>query len=38
MLMALLHRGGLRAQVIEAGEVRVGDSVRPVELLVSAAV
>lgn len=30
MLMALLHRGGLRAQVLEGGEVRVGD---PVEIL-----
>ena len=27
VLMALLHRGGLRAQVIEGGEVRVGDRV-----------
>lgn len=29
MLMALLHRGGLRAQVVEGGEVAVGD---PIEL------
>jgi len=27
VLMALLHRGGLRAQVLEGGEVRVGDPV-----------
>ncbi len=27
VLMALLHRGGLRARVVEGGEVRVGDSV-----------
>ena len=33
MLMALLHRGGLRAQVVEGGEVRVGDPVEVVELV-----
>ena len=27
MLMALLHRGGLRAQVVEGGEVAVGDPI-----------
>ncbi len=27
VLMALLHRGGLRARVVEGGEVRVGDAV-----------
>ncbi len=27
VLMALLHRGGLRAQVVDGGEVRVGDAV-----------
>ena len=37
MLMALLHRGGLRAQVIESGEVRVGDPVEISELVGSAA-
>ena len=37
MLMALLHRGGLRAQVVEAGEVRVGDSIEMLELVGSAA-
>ena len=37
MLMALLHRGGLRAQVVEGGEVRVGDPVEIVELVGAAA-
>ncbi len=32
MLMALLHRGGLRAQVVEAGAIRVGDSIEPLVL------
>jgi len=27
VLMAILHRGGLRAQVVEGGEVRVGDPI-----------
>ncbi len=27
VLMALLHRGGLRASVVDGGEVRVGDAV-----------
>lgn len=26
---ALLHRGGLRAQILSEGEIRVGDAVRP---------
>ena len=30
LLLPLLHRGGLRADVIEDGEIRVGDEVRPV--------
>ena len=33
MLMALLHRGGLRAQVVEAGEIRVGDPIEIPELV-----
>ena len=37
MLMALLHRGGLRARVVEAGEVRVGDLIEVPELVGSAA-
>ena len=36
MLMALLHRGGLRARVVEAGEVRVGDLIEVPELVGSA--
>ena len=27
---ALLHRGGLRAEIVEGGPIRVGDTVRPV--------
>jgi MOSC domain-containing protein YiiM len=30
VLRALVHRGGLRADIVEDGVVRVGDSVRPV--------
>src|SRR2546421_12348062 len=30
LLHPLLHRGGLRANVLEDGEIRVGDQVRPV--------
>jgi MOSC domain-containing protein YiiM len=30
LLQPLLHRGGLRADVLEDGEIRVGDEVRPV--------
>jgi MOSC domain-containing protein YiiM len=26
---ALLHRGGLRAEIVEGGQIRVGDTVRP---------
>lgn len=26
---ALLHRGGLRAEIVESGTIRVGDAVRP---------
>lgn len=33
MLMALLHRGGLRAQVVEAGEFRIGDPIEIPELV-----
>ena len=29
---ALLHRGGLRAQIVSGGTLRVGDEVRPVDL------
>ena len=29
LLEPLLHRGGLRADVLEGGEIRVGDAVRP---------
>jgi MOSC domain-containing protein YiiM len=27
---ALIHRGGLRAQVLEGGVIRIGDAIRPV--------
>jgi MOSC domain-containing protein YiiM len=30
VLRALVHRGGLRADILEAGEVRVGDEIRVV--------
>ncbi len=30
ILNPLLHRGGLRADVLEGGEIRIGDEVRPV--------
>jgi MOSC domain-containing protein YiiM len=30
ILRPLLHRGGLRADVLEDGEIRIGDEVRPV--------
>jgi MOSC domain-containing protein YiiM len=30
ILHPLLHRGGLRADVLEGGEIRIGDEVRPV--------
>jgi MOSC domain-containing protein YiiM len=30
VMRALLHRGGLRAQVIEGGQIKVGDTVTPV--------
>lgn len=29
LLKALLHRGGLRARIVEGGEIRVGDLVSP---------
>ena len=28
---ALIHRGGLRARIVEGGTLKVGDRVRPVE-------
>ena len=28
---ALLHRGGLRARIVEGGEIHLGDSIQPVE-------
>src|SRR6267142_873210 len=31
LLDPLLHRGGLRADVLEDGEIRIGDELRPVE-------
>ena len=31
VLSGLLHRGGLRAQILTEGEIRVGDSINPVE-------
>lgn len=30
VMRALIHRGGLRAQVLEGGEIRVGDVISPV--------
>jgi MOSC domain-containing protein YiiM len=29
VLRALVHRGGLRADILEDGEIRLGDSLRP---------
>lgn len=29
VMRALLHRGGLRAEILEGGEIKVGDAVRP---------
>lgn len=29
VVKALLHRGGLRAEILEGGEIRVGDSITP---------
>jgi MOSC domain-containing protein YiiM len=29
VMRALIHRGGLRAQILEGGEIRVGDLIRP---------
>jgi len=31
LLDPLSHRGGLRADVLEDGEIRIGDELRPVE-------
>jgi MOSC domain-containing protein YiiM len=31
VLRALVHRGGLRADILEGGEIRVGDPVRPAD-------
>lgn len=31
ILSGLVHRGGLRAQILTEGEIRVGDSIAPVE-------
>ncbi len=28
---ALVHRGGLRAEILEGGEIRIGDRIEPIE-------
>jgi MOSC domain-containing protein YiiM len=30
LIKALVHRGGLRAEIVDGGSIRVGDNVRPV--------
>jgi MOSC domain-containing protein YiiM len=32
MMRALVHRGGLRAEILEGGAIRVGDAIQPIEL------
>jgi MOSC domain-containing protein YiiM len=31
IVKGLVHRGGLRAEIVEGGEIRVGDVIRPVQ-------